>query len=194
MIWNIIHLLILTIPVILPSSLYRSTGRYMIRFYLAMAHSEKVRRLYVRLWLILLLLYHYVYTWVSPGDFGIMFSTVVCIMMFSFRRSDRWLRILHEHTMRFVIFSFVALALAMVPHLFSLSVSVAMYLLASLFYPSSQVIAKEHSSNHDYRWIEDTGLLVRIYYGRHCLKRHVCGQWLRLKVRAMSNHLKQKKE
>lgn len=193
MIWNIIHLLILAIPVILTACLYRSTGRRMARFYLAMAHSEKARRLYVRLWLIILLLYHYVYTWVSPGDYGIMPSTLVCVMMFSFRRSDRWLRILHEQTMRFVIFSFVALALVLVPHLFTLSVSVAMYLMASLFYPSSRIIAKEHSSDWDFRWIQDTRLLVRIYYGRHHLNSHVCGRWLRLIVRAMSNHLKQKK-
>lgn len=193
MIWNIIHLFILAVPVILASCLYRSTGRYMARFYLAMAHREKARRLYVRLWLVLLLLYHYVYTWVAPGDYGIMFSTVVCAIMFSFRRSDRWLRVLHEQSLLFVIFSFAALAFSVIPHLFSLSFSVAMFLVASMFYPSSRIIAIGWSSELEYGWIRNTGLLVRIYYGRNSLNHHVCGQWLRKIVRTMSNHLKQKK-
>ena len=49
-------------PVVLPALLYRSRRCFMARFYDKMVWSEKARRLYAHVLLIVLLLFHYVYT------------------------------------------------------------------------------------------------------------------------------------
>mgnify|MGYP000765488412 CR=1 FL=1 len=64
----------------------------MTTFYMAMARSGNARKLYVQVWLICLLLFHYVYVCGHMGEFGILLSTGVCVAMFSFRRTDNWLR------------------------------------------------------------------------------------------------------
>lgn len=64
----------------------------MATFYMAMARSGNARKLYVQVWLICLLLFHYVYACGHMGEFGILLSTGVCAAMFSFRRTDNWLR------------------------------------------------------------------------------------------------------
>lgn len=46
----------------------------MVRFYDAMIHSVKARKLYVRVVLILLLLFHYVYISGHVGELGIFFQ------------------------------------------------------------------------------------------------------------------------
>ena len=63
----------------------------MTPFYMAMARSGNARKLYVQVWLICLLLFHYVYACGHMGEFGILLSTGVCAAMFSFRRTDNWL-------------------------------------------------------------------------------------------------------
>ena len=79
-------------PVVLPALLYRSRRCFMARFYDKMVWSEKARRLYAHVLLIVLLLFHYVYTSGHPGEFGIVPSTIVCAAWVSFRRADRWMR------------------------------------------------------------------------------------------------------
>lgn len=64
----------------------------MARFYDKMVWSEKARRLYAHVLLIVLLLFHYVYTSGHPGEFGVVPSTIVCAAWASFRRADRWMR------------------------------------------------------------------------------------------------------
>lgn len=56
----------------------------MTPFYMAMARSGNARKLYVQVWLICLLLFHYVYACGHMGEFGILLSTGVCAAMFSF--------------------------------------------------------------------------------------------------------------
>lgn len=47
---------------------------FMVRFYDAMIHSVKARKLYVQVVLILLLLFHYVYISGHVGEFGVFFQ------------------------------------------------------------------------------------------------------------------------
>ena len=61
MIWNILQLIFCITLFVLPLALYKSHRSFMVRFYDAMIHSVKARKLYVQVVLILLLLFHYVY-------------------------------------------------------------------------------------------------------------------------------------
>ena len=95
----------------------------MARFYDKMVWSEKARRLYAHVLLIVLLLFHYVYTSGHPGEFGIVPSTIVCAAWASFRRADRWMRGLLDRPKRFVWFALLALVIGFVPHLYTMALS-----------------------------------------------------------------------
>ena len=64
----------------------------MVRFYDAMIHSVKARKLYVQVVLILLLLFHYVYISGHVGEFGVFLLTAICATIYSFSRADSLLR------------------------------------------------------------------------------------------------------
>ena len=110
MIWNILQLIFCITLFVLPLALYKSHRSFMVRFYDAMIHSVKARKLYVQVVLILLLLFHYVYISGHVGEFGVFLSTAICATIYSFRRADRLLRGLCDRPCMFVILSLVALA------------------------------------------------------------------------------------
>ena len=78
MIWNILQLIFCITLFVLPLALYKSHRSFMVRFYDAMIHSVKARKLYVQVVLILLLLFHYVYISGHVGEFGVFLSTAIC--------------------------------------------------------------------------------------------------------------------
>ena len=91
MIWIIIEILFPALLIALPLSLYRSNRPFMAKFYLRMTASENARKLYVRCMLILILLYHYIYAGGHFGEWGILVSTILCAILFPFKRADKWL-------------------------------------------------------------------------------------------------------
>ena len=78
MTWIILQFIFLALPFVLPMALYKSKHRFMVKFYDTMTRSAKARKLYAQVLLILLLLFHYVYTCGHPGEFGVVPSTIVC--------------------------------------------------------------------------------------------------------------------
>lgn len=141
MIWIIIELLFPILLIVLPLALYKSSHPFMAKFCLRMTASESVRKFYTQSMLILLLLYHYVYAGGHFGKWGIVLSTIPCAAMFSFRRADCWMRKLHDDRKCFALTALFALAICAVPHLHTLAVTLAFFLLAAVFYPSSGVLA-----------------------------------------------------
>ncbi len=142
MIWIILQLIFCAVPFAASFVLYKSKRRFMANFYMAMVHRVKARKLYVQVWLMLLLFFHYTYTCVYIGEFGILFSTGVCAAMFSFRRTDKWFRKLLDRPRAFVTLASVALVICFIPHLYSVALTVAYLLLAALFYPSVRVLSE----------------------------------------------------
>ncbi len=83
MIWNILQLIFCITLFVLPLALYKSHRSFMVRFYDAMIHSVKARKLYVQIVLILLLLFHYVYISGHVGEFGVfLFNCYLCHYIF----------------------------------------------------------------------------------------------------------------
>ena len=142
MIWIIIEMLFPALLIILLMSLYRSNRFFMAKFYLRMAGSESARKLYVQCMLIFLLLYHYVYAGRHFGEWGILLSTILCAVLFSFKRTDKWLHKLHEDRKCFVLTALLTLAICAIPHLHTLAVTLAFLLLTAMFYPSCRVLAE----------------------------------------------------
>lgn len=142
MIWIIIEVLFPALLIALPLSLYRSNRPFMAKFYLRMTASENARKLYVRCMLILILLYHYIYVGGHFGEWGILVSTILCAILFSFKRADKWLAELHEEQKRYFLTALFTLALCAVPHLHTTAVTLGFLLLAAMFYPSRYVLSR----------------------------------------------------
>lgn len=170
MIWIILQLIFCTIPFMLSLTLYKSRGRFMATFYDAMTRSTKARKLYVQVLLILLLLFHYVYTSGHPGEFGVVLSTIVCAVMFSFKRVDRWLRSLLDRPRTFVWLALAALVIGFVPHLYTMAVTIAYLLLTALFYPSVQVLSEWNDMHKIAEWVKHSEKLAESYHSDHHAK------------------------
>jgi len=134
----LLQFVFIVLLVILPMALYRSRRSFMAVFYRAMTDNAQARKFYTQVLVVLLLLFHYVYTTGHPGQFGTVLSAIVCAAMFSARRTDRWLRKLLDRPKAFVACGVFALAVCIVPQLFTLSATVSYILLAALFYPSAE--------------------------------------------------------
>lgn len=166
MICLLLQFVFLALPVFLPMALYRSRRPFMAAFYRAMTRQCRTRKLYTQVLVVLLLLFHYVYTTGHPGQFGTVLSAIVCAAMFSAGRTDRWLRKLLDRPKAFVACGGFALAVCAVPQLFTLSVTVSYILLAALFYPSGRVLAREDRDRRLYL-SEHPDEMSEIYHCNH---------------------------
>ena len=147
MTWIILQFLFLMLPVALPLVLYKSRHRFMAKFHVAMVRSAKARRLYTQRVLVLLLLCHYVFPNGHIGEVGVVLSTIVCAVMFSSKRVDKWLRYLLDRPRAFAVYALVAVVIGFVPHLYTMAVTIAFILLAALFYPSSKSLSEPEDGN-----------------------------------------------
>lgn len=170
MTWIILQLIFCAIPFMVSLTLYKSRRRFMANFYDAMTRSSKARKLYVQVLLILLLLFHYVYTSGHAGEFGVLLSTIVCAVMFSFKRVDRWLRSLLGRPRTFVRLALAALVIGFVPHLYTMAVTASFLLLAALFYPSVRVMSEWNDMYKVAAWVQHSEKLAESYHSNHHAK------------------------
>lgn len=164
MIWIILEILFPALLIALPLTLYRSNRPFMMKFYLRMTASGSARKLYVRCLLILVLLYHYIYAGGHFGEWGILVSTILCAILFSFRRADKWLARIHEERKTFFPAALLALAICAVPHLHTTAVTLAFLLLAAMFYPSRIVLSKWTDEENRRRWVDNPKIVSEYYY------------------------------
>ena len=87
--------------------------------------------------------------------------------MFSARRTDRWLRKLLDRPKAFVACGVFALAVCIVPQLFTLSATVSYILLATLFYPSGRVLAEWEDRDRRLYLSEHPDEMSDIYHCNH---------------------------
>ena len=66
----LLQFVFIALLVILPMALYRSRRSFMAVFYRAMTDNAQARKFYTQVLVVLLLLFHYVYTTGHPGQFG----------------------------------------------------------------------------------------------------------------------------
>ena len=151
----LLQFVFIALLVILPMALYRSRRSFMAVFYRAMTDNAQARKFYTQVLVVLLLLFHYVYTTGHPGQFGTVLSAIVCAAMFSARRKA------------FVACGVFALAVCIVPQLFTLSVTVSYILLAALFYPSGRVLADWEDRDRRLYLSEHPDEMSDIYHCNH---------------------------
>lgn len=142
MLLKILQLIFCVTPLVLSLILYKKPYRFMARFHASMKQNIRARKLYTRVILFLLLLFHYVYASGHAGEFGILVSTVICAAMFSFKLADRCLSRLHDSMSLFAGISAITLVSCFEPYLYTTTVTAYYILLAALFYPSAPVTAE----------------------------------------------------
>lgn len=139
MLLKILQLIFCVTPLVLSLILYKKPYRFMAKFHASMKQNIRARKLYTRVILFLLLLFHYVYASGHAGEFGILVSTVICAAMFSFKLADRCLSHLHDSMGLFAGISAITLVSCFEPYLYTTTVTAYYILLAALFYPSAPV-------------------------------------------------------
>ncbi len=142
MLLKILQLFFCVTPLVLSLILYKKPYRFMAKFHAAMGQNIRARKLYTRVILFLLLLFHYVYASGHAGEFGILVSTIICATMFSFKLADKCLSRLHDSMSLFAGISAITLVSCFEPYLYTTTVTAYYILLAALFYPSASVTAE----------------------------------------------------
>ena len=148
----------------LPQWLHRKRHPFMRRFYLRMTVLPTARKLYRLVLLIVLFVFHFLYLTAYGNDIGVVVSTIAFAIFFCLMDVDKWLHRLHEERKPFRIMVAGILASAFVPHLFTLAVTAAFILLASLFYPSRRILSLWDNQNDRKVLAEDMDMLTEYYY------------------------------
>ena len=139
MLLKVLQLIFCVTPLVLSLILYKKPYRFMAKLHDAMSQNIRARKLYTRVLLFLLLLFHYVYASGHAGEFGILVSTVICAAMFSFSLADKCLFRLHDSRNLFAGIGAILLISCFEPYLYTTTVTAYYILLAALFYPSAPV-------------------------------------------------------
>lgn len=164
MTWNLLQLIFPLLLFIVPTVLYKCGNRFMTIFYTAMLRSSAARKLYLQTLLIVLLLFHYIYVSGHFGEFGVLFSTILCGVLFSHKRAERWLRLLKAHRQLFFRIAAFSMAMVSIPHLYTMAVTIAVLLLAAAFYPSASMLYEWNDKEKQDTWRANPQLLADHYF------------------------------
>lgn len=130
-----IHFLMISILFIIPAFLYRSSIKRMLRFYMHILLTSFGPKFYARILLLIVILFHFNYYQMMPGEYGVMISTVMIIYMFSADRTVRMIeKIRNSRRLMVLVFTLILLFLFL-PHTFCLSVTLSYSLLLAIFFP-----------------------------------------------------------
>ncbi len=164
MTWILLQLIFPLLLFIVPTVLYKCGNHFMARFYMAMLRSSAARKLYLQTLLIVLLLFHYIYVSGHFGEFGVLFSTILCGTLFSHKRAERWLRLLKAHRQLYFRMAVFSMAMVAIPHLYTMAVTIAYLLLAAAFYPSASILYEWNDKEKQDKWRADSRLLAENYF------------------------------
>lgn len=159
-----IFLLLLSSLFFVPQWLHRKRYPFMRKFYLRMTALRTARKLYRLLLLIVLYVFHFLYLTAYGNNIGVVVSTIAFSVFYVFMDVDKWLHRLHEERKPFRITLISILVFAFVPHLFTMAVTAAFILLASLFYPSRRILSLWNNKNDRKVLVEDVDMLTEYYY------------------------------
>ena len=129
-----------------------------------MLRSSAARKLYLQTLLIVLLLFHYIYVSGHFGEFGVLFSTILCGILFSHKRAERWLHLIKAHRQLYFRMAVLSMAMVAIPHLYTMAVTVAFLLLAATFYPSASILYEWNDKEKQEKWRADSRALAEHYF------------------------------
>lgn len=149
---------------VVPAICYKKNSTIMQKFYLRMTFSYHCRKLYTLILLMAMILFHYTAHEMMPGEYGVMGSSVLMLVFFRFKCADKILHTLHEKRKMNFIALVTIVVFMFTPHLYTLSITVTMILLAANFYPSNQVLYKSLMPDDGMRLAKYPQTIVNYYY------------------------------
>ena len=164
MITKLLFIAFASLFILVPMVLYKSRCKLMARFCLRMPAQASARKLYRLVILILLLTFHFLYLSVQTKEVGTLVSTLAFAIFFGFMDVDKWLHRLHEERKTLRNTAIVILLLTLVPHMYSMTVTLAVIFMAALFYPSNEVLSLWNNEDDRKRLIADREYLIKRYY------------------------------
>ena len=158
----VIVLISLLALIVVPARFYKKNSRLMQKFCLRMVFVEKFRKLYTLVLLLELILAHYGVHVIMPDEPGVLASSVLCLIFFNFRWTDRILKLVRNERKIYAALGLLSLVLLYTPHLFSFSVLVGYVLMAAAFYPSKAIMKR----------IEDDAFVEELLKHRETIVKH----------------------
>ena len=165
MVLNLCAVLVLTsllVLLVVPARLYKKDSLLVQKFCLRMVFVEKFRKLYTLVLLLALILAHYGAHVIMPNEPGVLASSVLCLIFFNFRWTERILKLIRNETKIYAAMGLLSLVLLYTPHLFSFSFLVGYVLLAAAFYPSKAIMKR----------IEDDAFVDELLKHRETIVKH----------------------
>lgn len=112
------------------------TNRKFRRVWLGMTYSENFRLFTARLLCLALILFHLVYYALFPLEKGIMLSSIYVFFSLTSKKNIILLQAIRHSRMVVMALAFAAIVVSFIPHLFSVSVTLAFILEAACCFPS----------------------------------------------------------
>lgn len=136
----ILQLLYATAIILVPVCLYKRRNGWLMRFYSRMAFHASVRKSYMLMLAILVLLQNFLSSRTQDVGLWLLPGFLYGLLLLRYKLTDAMLRWLHDDkVVQLLGFALVLFSMTL-PQLYSLSMGLALTLLAAMFYPSSRVI------------------------------------------------------
>ena len=134
----ILILLELIFPILLviePALIKDCKRPFISNFKVRMLRSVPTRKFVIQMFVLTLLLFHFIYTNVQGINVGVLLSTVICFVLLSNKTTLKLFNYINQDRQRFVHFEVLSMAIAFVPELYTVSYTFALSLLVSSLYP-----------------------------------------------------------
>ncbi len=120
----------------------------MTLFYVRMSSHHSWRKFYTLMILLVLLLFHFNYAYISRSIYDLMPSSAMFVFLFFHCFTERVIYFLQDRRHLFICAT-VAMVCLFIPQFFSTAVTMGILLFGTTFYPSKKV--RERISDPDYR-------------------------------------------
>lgn len=141
--WILIQMFFPVLIVAVPWLLFRNECKLLAQSIDIIEHRKNGVKFIVQLLMMVALTFHFVYS-CAFREFGIMFSTLLVVSLYRLRWSEWLLRWLASHQKAYALTAFATVLLALIPHLYTLAVTIDLILVAAIcFTPVNSFSIKE---------------------------------------------------
>lgn len=138
MTWNIISLIYPILILLIAGCCYKKEGKRMQSFYIRMTYQDLARRFYVLMVMLVLIAFLYIHSRSTVNVVETFIPFLLTALLIRHKLSEEIFYLLKRRRMM-IAFTLVTLLAAFTSGMFATAVTCAIYLMASIFYPSRKV-------------------------------------------------------
>lgn len=159
----IVHLVFPILFSVLVCFTSKNNWSFMHKFRLAMLNRQKARKLFSLLVISLMLLLHYLYVTIFPCNWGVIMSSIVCAILFSYKFMEAMLLRINTSMKVFFVCAMTSVAVLYIPGLYTIGCSMAVFLLAASLYPTQRAFARWEDSELREECYTSSQILLKLY-------------------------------